>query len=281
MQRIARLSRKNERRVQMLPIHLIDVNPYQPRSEFDDEAVRALASSIASLGLLQPITVRPETNGRYTLIAGERRLRACLRLGMQTIEAMLIDAGDGEAAMLALVENLQREDLNPIEEARGFRTLMQDYGMTQEQAAESVGKSRPAVANALRLLALDPEVLAMVEQGTLSAGHGRAILSCPPELQQGLAVRAAEQGLSVRQTEQLAGKLAKQPPQTAAEAGVEAPPQVDYYKLAADRLGQSMGRRVKITEGRRTGKIELEFYGADDREALLQALESVGKLKRR
>ena len=105
MQRIARLSRKNERRVQMLPIHLIDVNPYQPRSEFDDEAVRALASSIASLGLLQPITVRPETNGRYTLIAGERRLRACLRLGMQTIEAMLIDAGDGEAAMLALVED--------------------------------------------------------------------------------------------------------------------------------------------------------------------------------
>ena len=148
MQRIARLSRKNERRVQMLPIHLIDVNPYQPRSEFDDEAVRALASSIASLGLLQPITVRPETNGRYTLIAGERRLRACLRLGMQTIEAMLIDAGDGEAAMLALVENLQREDLHFLDEAAAYARVMRLCGFSQEALATFGGKRAAGLQSA-------------------------------------------------------------------------------------------------------------------------------------
>ena len=264
-----------------LPLRRVEPRPGQPRTRFNEVGLAELADSIARYGVLQPVTVRPLGDGYYQIVAGERRWRAARMAGLEEIPVTVVEADERRASELALVENLQREDLNPIEEARGFRTLMQDYGMTQEQAAESVGKSRPAVANALRLLALDPEVLAMVEQGTLSAGHGRAILSCPPELQQGLAARAAEQGLSVRQTEQLAGKLAKQPPQTAAETDVETPPQVDYYKLAADRLGQSMGRRVKITEGRRTGKVELEFYGADDREALLQALESVGKLKRR
>ena len=264
-----------------LPLRRVEPRPGQPRTRFDEVGLAELADSIARYGVLQPVTVRPLADGYYQIVAGERRWRAARMAGLEEIPVVVVDADERRASELALVENLQREDLNPIEEARGFRTLMEDYGMTQEQAAESVGKSRPAVANALRLLSLEPDVLTMVEQGTLSAGHGRAILACPtPEMQKELADRAAEQGLSVRQTEQLAGKMAKQK-KPAPDIEIEAPPQVDYYKLAADRLGQSLGRRVKITEGRRTGKIELEFYGADDREALLQALESVGKLKRR
>lgn len=267
-----------------LPLRRVEPRPGQPRTRFDETGLAELADSIARYGVLQPVTVRPLEDGYYQIVAGERRWRAARMAGLEEIPVIVVEADERRASELALVENLQREDLNPIEEARGFRTLMQEFGMTQEQAAESVGKSRPAVANALRLLSLDGEVLAMIEQGTLSAGHGRAILTCPtPELQRGLAARAAEQGLSVRQTEQLAARLTKKPPRPDAQAGTDEPPvpQVDYYKLAADRLGQSMGRRVKITEGRRTGKIELEFYGADDREALLQALETVGKLKRR
>ena len=215
MQRIARLSRKNERRVQMLPIHLIDVNPYQPRSEFDDEAVRALASSIASLGLLQPITVRPETNGRYTLIAGERRLRACLRLGMQMIEAMLIDAGDGEAAMLALVENLQRRDLDYIEEAEGLQKLMQQYHLSQEQAARRIGKSQSAVANKLRILRHPPSVLQALREHHLTERHARALLRLPDEEERLRVIGLIVQGeWTVAKTEQyIDARLAPKAPQ--------------------------------------------------------------------
>ena len=208
MQRIARLSRKNERRVQMLPIHLIDVNPYQPRSEFDDEAVRALASSIASLGLLQPITVRPETNGRYTLIAGERRLRACLRLGMQTIEAMLIDAGDGEAAMLALVENLQREDLHFLDEAAAYARVMRLCGFSQEALASRIGKTQGAIANKLRLLRLDEGVREAVRKLSLSERQARALRKLPAGKEQLEAAGVmAEQGLNAPRSEAMVEEM--------------------------------------------------------------------------
>ena len=208
MQRIARLSRKNERRVQMLPIHLIDVNPYQPRSEFDDEAVRALASSIASLGLLQPITVRPETNGRYTLIAGERRLRACLRLGMQTIEAMLIDAGDGEAAMLALVENLQREDLHFLDEAAAYARVMRLCGFSQEALASRIGKTQGAIANKLRLLRLDESVREAVRRLQLSERQARTLLKLPAGKEQLEAAGVmAEQGLNAPRSEAMVEEM--------------------------------------------------------------------------
>lgn len=208
MQRIARLSRKNERRVQMLPIHSIDVNPYQPRSEFDDEAVRALASSIASLGLLQPITVRLEPNGRYTLIAGERRLRACLRLGMQTIEAMLIDAGDGEAAMLALVENLQREDLHFLDEAAAYARVMRLCGLSQEALASRIGKTQGAIANKLRLLRLDESVRETVRRLQLSERQARALLKLPAGKAQTEAAEAmAQQGLNAPRSEAMVEEM--------------------------------------------------------------------------
>ena len=208
MQRIARLSRKNERRVQMLPIHSIDVNPYQPRSEFDDEAVRALASSIASLGLLQPITVRPEANGRYTLIAGERRLRACLRLGMQTIEAMLIDAGDGEAAMLALVENLQREDLHFLDEAAAYARTMRLRGLSQEALASRIGKTQGAIANKLRLLRLDDNVREVVRRLRLSERQARALLKLPAGKEQTEAAEVmAQQGLNAPRSEAMVEEM--------------------------------------------------------------------------
>ena len=208
MQRIARLSRKNERRVQMLPIHSIDVNPYQPRSEFDDEAVRALATSIASLGLLQPITVRPEANGRYTLIAGERRLRACLRLGMQTIEAMLIDAGDGEAAMLALVENLQREDLHFLDEAAAYARAMRLCGLSQEALASRIGKTQGAIANKLRLLRLDENVREAVRRLRLSERQARALLKLPAGKEQTEAAAImAQQGLNAPRSEAMVEEM--------------------------------------------------------------------------
>ena len=268
MQRIARLSRKNERRVQMLPIHLIDVNPYQPRSEFDDEAVRALASSIASLGLLQPITVRPETNGRYTLIAGERRLRACLRLGMQTIEAMLIDAGDGEAAMLALVENLQREDLDPVEEAAGIRELMTRCDLTQEQAARKLGKSRSALANSLRLLNLPETVLELLKSGFLTTGHAKVVLGLPtPELQEQAAQIIADHELNVRQAEALCKKLAKPPKEP-----VEPAPRGTLPVEVEESLKQALGSEVNVAYHDGKGKLTVHFYSDEQLKAFANLL---------
>lgn len=263
---------------QMLPLRRVEPRPGQPRTDFDEASLTELAESIARYGVLQPVTVRPIGDGYYQIVAGERRWRAARMAGLNELPVRIIEADDRRTAELALVENLQREDLNPIEEARGYRTLMEDYGLTQEETARSVGKSRPAIANALRLLALDEEVLQLVERGLLTAGHGRALLGCPEgETQRELANRVVAQGLSVRQTEQLAARAARQKPETPTVEG----PMVDYCRTAADRLGQTMGRRVKITEGRRSGRIELEYYGADDREALLQALAGLGKLKKR
>ncbi len=258
--------------LQSLPIMKVEPRMDQPRELFDEQSLQELADSIAQYGLIQPITVRRLDSGYYQIIAGERRWRAARIAGLTEVPVRIIDADDRRTAELALVENLQREDLNPIEEARGYRALIEEYGLTQEDAARSVGKSRPAVANAMRLLSLCPAVLEYVEQGRLSAGHARALV---PILDGGLQLAAAkeiaEKGLSVRQAEQLAARLSRPAKAPDPEAGIR----IDYCAEVANRLTASLGRKVRLVDGKKTGRIEIEFYGADDREALIAALEKL------
>ena len=261
---------EEEPELQMLPITKVEPRLEQPRALFDEAALQELADSIAQYGLIQPITARRLDSGYYQIIAGERRWRAARLAGLTEVPVRVIEADDRRTAELALVENLQREDLNPIEEARGYRALIDEYGLTQEEAAKSVGKSRPAVANAMRLLSLCPAVLEMVEQGRLSAGHARALVPVLDDrLQLAAAKEIADKGLSVRQAEQLAARLLKMPkkPEKAGDTLV-----VDYAAEVANRLTAQLGRKVRLIDGRKTGRIEIEFYGADDREALIEAL---------
>ncbi len=259
-----------EAELQTLPISKVEPRLEQPREYFDEQSLRELADSIAQYGLIQPITVRRLDSGYYQIIAGERRWRASRLAGLTEVPVRVIEADDRRTAELALVENLQREDLNPIEEARGYRALIEEYGLTQEEAARSVGKSRPAVANAMRLLSLCPAVLEMVERGQLSAGHARALVPIlDDKLQLAAAREAADKALSVRQTEQLAARLMRAPKQDAKSGGIS----VDYCAEVANRLSLRLGRKVRLVDGKKTGRIELEFYGADDREALIAALE--------
>ena len=263
---------EQEEELQTLPIGKVEPRSDQPRAVFDEQALQELADSIAQYGLIQPITVRKLDSGYYQIIAGERRWRAARLAGLTKVPVRVLEADDRRTAELALVENLQREDLNPIEEARGFRALMTEYGLTQEDAARSVGKSRPAVANAMRLLSLTPEVLELVEKGTLSAGHARALVPVlDPKLQLAAAREVAEKGLSVRQTEQLAARLLRKPKEEPVRSGIS----VDYCAEVGDRLSKSLGRRVKLIDGKKAGRIVLEFYGADDREALIEKLEKL------
>ena len=258
---------------QILPIYKIEPNPGQPRQDFDEEELEALAESIATHGVVQPLTVRQLENGYYQIIAGERRWRAARQAGLQEVPAVIIEADDKKTMELALIENLQRQDLNPIEEALGYQTLIQEYGMTQEETAKQVGKSRPAVANALRLLALQPDVLDMVRSGTLSAGHARAILSLKSEkMQKEAAQKIAALGLSVRQAELLCKNLSKEP-----TPKKEVTLAVDYVAECEKSLSKHLGRGVKIVCGKRKGKFELEFYGQDDLQILLDALMKIEK----
>ena len=257
---------------QTLPISRVEPRSGQPRTRFDEPALQELADSIAEHGLLQPITVRALDNGYYQIIAGERRWRAARMAGLREVPVCIVEADDRKAQELALVENLQREDLNPMEEARGYRALMEEYGLTQEAVSQSVGKSRPAVANALRLLALPEAIVSMVEKGELTTGHARALLPIQDRTKQLDAARqVVEKGLSVRQTETLAANLLKAPKQA------KPAPAVDYAAQASAELGQALGRKVHIVDGRKKGRIELEYYGADDREALLKALFKLKK----
>lgn len=259
--------------VSKLPIAKVEPRDNQPRSVFDEEALAELAESIREYGVIQPVTVRPLPSGYYQLIAGERRWRAARQAGLTEIPAQIIEADDRLTTELALVENLQREDLNPVEEAQGYRTLMEEYGLTQDEAAQRVGKSRPAVANALRLLSLAPEVLQFVEQGLLSAGHARALVPIKPEeLQIDAARQVIKNGLSVRRTEELSKRLSR-PPKPAPEGGIR----VDYAAEVTRRLERALGRRVLLTETGKKGRIVLEYYGADDRERLIEALEGLNK----
>ena len=253
-----------------LPISQVESYSAQPRKLFDEDALAELADSIREHGVIQPLTVRKLSSGYYQIIAGERRWRAARMAGLTEIPAVVIEADDQKAAELALVENLQREDLNPMEEAAGYQSLIQTYHMTQEEAARRVGKSRSAVANAMRLLGLQPGVRKLVEEGTLSAGHARALLPLSPALQAKTAEAVVQGQLSVRQTEALAKRMLAEPKE---EPELPEPPkEVDYAAEAQQSLASRLGRGVRIVTGRKKGRIELEYYGLDDLNDLLEAL---------
>lgn len=256
-----------------LPIYKVEPNPDQPRREFDEVELQALSDSISVHGVIQPLTVREMPNGYYQIIAGERRWRAARIAGLSDVPVVVIEADDRKAMELALIENLQRQDLNPVEEALGYQTLMEEYGLTQEDTAQQVGKSRSAVANTLRLLALTPEVLEMLKRGELTAGHARAILSLKSEKQQlEAAKKIIALSLSVRQSETLCKNMNKEKPEKPAVTF-----EVNYVAECEKSLSKHLGRGVKIVNGKRKGRFELEFYGEEDLQTLLEALMKIEK----
>ena len=256
-----------------LPLHKIEPNPDQPRRDFDPEELEELAESIRTHGIIQPLTVREMPNGYYQIIAGERRWRASRLAELAEVPVVVVEADDKKAMELALIENLQRTDLNPVEEAMGYDALIREYGMTQEEAATRVGKSRPAVANALRLLGLSQPVLDKLREGLLTAGHARAVLQLKNEKKQ---LEAAQKiialGLSVRQAELLCKNMTREPEKK--------PPvtlEVDYVAECEKNLSKHLGRGVKIVNGKHKGHFELEFYGQEDLQVLLDALMKLQK----
>ena len=259
-----------------LPISQVEPGLKQPRKRFDEESLQDLADSIRIHGVIQPLTVRRLSSGYYQIIAGERRWRAAKLAGLTEVPAVIIEADDRKVMELGLIENLQREDLNPIEEANGYKVLLDEYGLTQEEVAHRVGKSRPAVANALRLLALPDPVHQLLEEGKLSAGHARAILAAPTgELQKKLAQKVVAEELSVRQTEALAKRLAAGEKEPSAPKTAAGPDLSLYIKEAEKSLASRFGRKVHIVNGRKKGKIELEYYNPEDLNALLELLEQL------
>lgn len=257
-----------------LPLHRVEPNPDQPRQDFNEEELQSLAESIRVHGVIQPLTVRETGDGYYQIIAGERRWRASRLAGLTEIPALVIEADDKTAKELALIENLQRQDLNSVEEALGYQSLMDDFGLTQEEAAERVGKSRSAVANALRLLTLDERVLEMIRVGSITAGHARAILMLKSEKKQvEAAQKIANLGLSVRQAELLCKNMSQEQQEKKEEPVLK----VDYVKECEKSLSKHLGRGVKIINGKRKGKFELEFYGQEDLQVLLDALMTLHK----
>ena len=260
---------------QLLPIYKVEPNSGQPRQDFDPEELQALADSIALHGIIQPLTVRELPNGYYQIIAGERRWRAARLAELSEVPAVIVDADDKKTMELALIENLQRQDLNPVEEALGYQVLMDAYGLTQEDAAKRVGKSRPAVTNALRLLHLCPDVLELVRSGKLSAGHARAVLSLKTEkAQKEAAQKIVALGLSVRQAELLCKNMTK-PAQEPATNDVTL--KVNYVAECEKALSKKLGRGVRIVNGKRKGRFELDFYGQEDLQLLLDLLMKLKK----
>ena len=253
-------------------VNINDIEPKrdQPRKHFDEEALKELADSIAMHGVIQPLLVRPLSDGGYQLIAGERRWRASRMAGLSQVPVVVREMTDEEAMELALIENLQREDLNPIEEAEGFKLLMDTYSFTQEQAAEKVGKSRPAVANALRLLALPKEVLAMVKEGIISSGHARTLLPLSDEkLIIKLAEEISQKELSVRETERIVKTLLKPKSESAKKKSKRDP----YYDECEIAIREELGRKAKINVSRgNKGSIEIEFFSKEDLQSILEAL---------
>lgn len=254
-----------------LPISQVESCASQPRKQFDPDALADLADSIRQHGIIQPLTVRKLQSGYYQIIAGERRWRAARMAGLSQVPVVVIEADDRKAMELAMIENLQREDLNPMEEAEGYHTLMEQYGLTQEETSQRVGKSRSAVANALRLLNLCKEVRALVEEGKLTGGHARALVPLTADVQQKAAAIIVKDDLSVRQTELLVKKLTAEKPDKPAKDGTS----VDYAAEAARELGERLGRPCKIVTGKKKGRIELEYFGMDDLNALLEALHQL------
>ncbi len=245
-------------------------NRAQPRKQFDEAALAELADSIAQHGVIQPLLVRPLADGTYQLVAGERRWRASRMAGLTEVPVTVREMTDKEAAQLALIENLQREDLNPMEEANGYRTLMETYELTQEETARVVNKSRPAVANALRLLNLPTAVAGLVESGRLSAGHARTVLAFETEEEQTAAAEeAVTKGLSVRELERMAKNAKKK---AAAEKPVTAFAKNSFYSEVELALAEHLGRRVQVIEGKKGGILQLEFYDEDDLKGLANQL---------
>ena len=259
-----------------LPLAQVEPGLKQPRKRFDEETLADLADSIRTHGIIQPLTVRRLSSGYYQIIAGERRWRAAKLAGLSEVPAVIIEADDRKVMELGLIENLQREDLNPMEEAMGYRTLMEEYGLTQEETAQRVGKSRPAVANALRLIALPDAIRHLVEEGQLSAGHARALLSISSStLQKKLSQKIIAEGLSVRQTEALAKRFAREEAQEETAYAAPPDPMKLYRDAAAKDLTTRWGRKVSITMGPKKGKLEFEFYNDEDLTELLDRLSDL------
>lgn len=249
----------------------LEPNRDQPRKAFSDEAITALADSIREHGMLQPILVRPISSGGYQIVAGERRWRAARMAGLDEVPVTIRELSDLETMQIAIIENLQRENLNPIEEAAGYNDLIEKFGMTQEKVAKMVGRSRSAVANAVRILSLPDRVLKMVENGELSAGHARALLGFEDEeMLIATALRAADGGLTVRQVEKAAQKSAEHSDEAAAAKSNK---KIDnYFKEMELSLNERLGRKVKVDYGKNKGALILEFYDKNDLAALAEKL---------
>lgn len=254
----------------MLRLSNIEPNPDQPRKNFEQKPLQELADSIRENGLIQPLVVRPIEDGRYMLIAGERRWRACRMAGLQEAPAVILEADALRSAQLTLIENLQREDLNPLEAAHGYDALISNFGLTQEEASRRIGCSRSALANTLRLLSLDAYCQNLLSENKLSAGHARTLLALEDEtLRRQAADLCVEQDLSVRELEALVKKLEKAPPEKEETQAVR----VDYPAELSRRLSQNLGRKITVRAGAKKGKIEIEYYGNDDLDSLVALLE--------
>jgi len=261
-----------ERSSQLMPLAKIEPRPDQPRKHFDKEALETLCDSIKQHGVLQPLTVRQGEDGFYQIIMGERRWRAARMAGLTEVPVLIIDADDKKAMELALIENLQREDLNPLEEAEGYQALLTTYGLTQEETARRVGVSRSAVANTLRLLNLPSAVKSLVEKGKLTSGHARALMQIEDrEKMEAAAQKVAEECLSVRQTEQLGKRLAAK----SRKPALRIQPDVDYLEPIENELTAALGRKVRFVKGNKVGKVEIEYYNAEDLDRLIQALQTI------
>lgn len=259
---------KTEGDVQRIPLELIEPNPYQPRQHFDEEKLQELAQSIAELGLLEPVLVR-RTGQTYQLIAGERRVRAARIAGLSEVPALVKDFGDLEVMQVALIENLQREDLNPIEEAEGYQRLIEEFGFTQSQAAQAVGRKRSSIANALRLLNLEESEKQMVREGQLSVGHAKVLLGVANKKKRAeLAKKVVSEDLSVRQLEELVKKPERVPRGTAKMRSPE------LVQLEED-LQRRFGTKVTVTYKKGAGRISIEYYSDEELERLLELISKL------
>ncbi len=266
-------SPSDEQNTSTVKLSDIDPNENQPRKLFYDDSLEELAESIRIHGIIQPLALRKTQGGRYEIIAGERRFRAARRAGLTEVPAIIVDVDEKEMQELALIENLQREDLNPVEEAEGIKALLERFSLTQEAAAARLGKPRASLANALRLLALSPDALALLREGKIERGHAKVLLSLPKELQDSAAQKVVENDLNVRQTETLVKRLLEAEKEPSRDSGEVS---VNYLEALERTLAEKLGRKAHIVNGKRKGRIELEFYGNEDLERLIDAL---GRMK--